>query len=66
MKEKDCKRVFDFFQRLETSKNTDGTGLGLAIVREIVEQHGGKVRVESAPDKGTTFYLSISKNLSPK
>lgn len=59
----DFERLFGFFQRHETVGGIEGTGLGLAIVKEIVEQHGGKVWIESIPKQGTTFYLSISKNL---
>jgi len=59
----DFDRLFGFFQRRETVGGIEGTGLGLAIVKEIVEQHGGKVWIESMPDQGTTFSLSISKNL---
>ncbi len=40
----------------------DGFGLGLAIVREIVEQHGGKVQVESVEGQGTTFNLTLPLN----
>ncbi|MBW1896694.1 MAG: PAS domain-containing sensor histidine kinase [Deltaproteobacteria bacterium] len=63
IKGKDSEKIFEVFQRDETSVGTEGTGLGLAIVREVAEQHGGKVKVESGPDKGTTFYISISKQL---
>jgi signal transduction histidine kinase len=60
---KDPEQIFGPFQRHETSKGIEGTGLGLAIVKELAEQHGGKVRVESGPEKGTAFYIFISRYL---
>jgi signal transduction histidine kinase len=63
IKGKDSKKIFEVFQRDRTSVNTDGTGLGLAIVKEVAKQHGGTVTVESGPGKGTTFYISISRQL---
>jgi signal transduction histidine kinase len=59
----DASKYFQLFERGQSARNTEGTGLGLAIVKEIAERHGGDVWVDSAPEKGTTFYVSLSKNL---
>lgn len=52
----DLPRVFDRFYRGEASRNraTGGSGLGLAIVKGVAEAHGGRVKVETAADRGTT------------
>jgi PAS domain S-box-containing protein len=63
IRKNDVKKIFGTFQRTQTSRGIEGTGLGLAIVKEIAEQHGGRVWVEPGQEKGTSFYMSISKDL---
>ena len=63
IRKKHFKKIFGAFQRTQTSRGIEGTGLGLAIAKEIAEQHSGEVWVEPSPEKGTSFYLSISKDL---
>ena len=48
-------RIFEPF----FSTKEEGIGLGLPIAQRIVEEHGGEIRLESPPGKGTTFYLTI-------
>jgi PAS domain S-box-containing protein len=59
----DYVKIFGLFQREEARREIRGAGLGLAIVSEIAEQHKGKVWAEPGQDRGTTFYISISKYL---
>ena len=64
IKGEDKNKLFKLFQRSETSKGKAGSGLGLAIVKEITERHQGEAWVETNTNKGTTFYISISKDLN--
>jgi PAS domain S-box-containing protein len=57
----DQARVFDRFERAVPSQHFGGLGLGLYIARQIVEAHGGEIRVESAPGAGTTFTVLLPR-----
>jgi two-component system, OmpR family, sensor histidine kinase MprB len=56
----DVPHVFDRFWRAESARGTPGSGLGLSIVRQVAEQHGAEVVVESPPDGGTLVRLRFS------
>jgi signal transduction histidine kinase len=54
-------RIFERFYRLgsELRRETEGVGIGLSIVKHVVEAHGGSVRVDSEPGKGSRFTLDL-------
>ncbi|NLI98305.1 GAF domain-containing protein [bacterium] len=61
IEERHFDRIFKIFQRL--SSDESGTGIGLSLVKKIVEDHKGKVWVESTVGQGSTFRFTLSRNL---
>lgn len=65
----DGERIFGMFHRLHSAEEYPGVGVGLAICRRIVRGHGGEIRVESSPGRGSCFILEFRsaavRNLGP-
>jgi len=60
---RDVRRVTERFFRVDKSRSRDkgGTGLGLAIVKHIMEAHGEKLIIDSTPEEGSTFGITLTK-----
>lgn len=54
-------RIFGIFQRLNKAEDYPGTGIGLAVVRRAMERMKGRAGVESAPGRGSRFWIELEK-----
>ena len=54
-------RIFEPYERVVSVTKISGLGLGLFITKEIVEAHGGRISVESAVGKGSTFFVEFPR-----
>jgi signal transduction histidine kinase len=63
----DKQRIFEKYFRVQSTENRQvpGTGLGLALVAHFVQEHAGRIEVESAPGRGSTFSLYLPLEVEP-
>ena len=59
-------QIFEVFQRLHSTDVYPGSGMGLAICQKIVKRYGGKIWVESTVGRGSSFYFTLPKEISPQ
>ena len=63
IEEKHHERIFKIFQSLKPHTVDGSTGIGLTLVKKIIENNGGKVRLESLVNKGSSFFVTMPKEL---
>jgi len=61
MDQREVRKIFQKFYRTKKAEQSGeaGTGIGLSIVEQIIQQHGGRIDVESAPGEGSCFTLTL-------
>lgn len=66
--EEDLEKIFEPYYRGKNISSEEGKGLGLSFVKEVVDLHGGKILVQSEPNKGSLFsiLLPIRENIKGK
>jgi signal transduction histidine kinase len=55
----DLTHLFEIFYRGQREGDTQGFGLGLATVKRIIDAHGGRIWVDTAPGRGCTFWFTF-------
>ncbi|WP_373820971.1 ATP-binding protein, partial [Jeotgalibaca porci] len=69
MAENELPAIWERFYKTDPSRKNNKygeSGIGLAIVKSLIDSHNGKIEVESARDKGTTFTIKFPKELNEK
>ncbi|MEL7343075.1 MAG: ATP-binding protein, partial [Bacteroidota bacterium] len=54
-------RIFNLFEKLHNGHEIEGSGIGLALCQRIIDQHEGKIWLESVEGEGTTFHFQLPK-----
>jgi signal transduction histidine kinase len=61
----DCEIKNKVFTTFFTTKGLGGTGLGLMVTRKIIQEHGGRITVESVKEQGSTFRIELPRDRLP-